>query len=146
MTLFIIEGAVAKSLTDFRQKMDRLNPHPVERVGFGRVVSMIPVLGPMIVNAWNRSRLRAIATEYADNPTGTAGHVLPQCCESFYRVLRIVVVPWKIKETLLHGKLIRSNAPTASVNLLSAATADYRVDEKEHTPEPCLPAFLNARK
>ena len=58
------EGAVAKSLTDFRQKMDRLNPHPVERVGFGRVISMIPVLGPMIVNAWNRSRLRAIATEY----------------------------------------------------------------------------------
>lgn len=58
------EGAVAKSLTDFRHKMDRLNPHPVERDGFGRIVSMIPVLGPMIVNVWNRSRLRTIATEY----------------------------------------------------------------------------------
>jgi uncharacterized protein YaaN involved in tellurite resistance len=58
------EGAVARSLTDFRQKMDRLNPHPVERDGFGRVVSLIPIVGPMIVNWWNRSRLRQIATEY----------------------------------------------------------------------------------
>ena len=58
------EGAVAKSLTDFRKKMDLLNPHPIERDGFGYFISMIPILGPIIVSSWNRSRLRTIATEY----------------------------------------------------------------------------------
>jgi len=58
------QGSVAKTLTDFRQKMDQLNPHLVQQSVPARLVSKIPIVGPMIVNAWTNSRLREIGTRY----------------------------------------------------------------------------------
>jgi len=58
------QGSVAKTLTDFRVKMDQLNPHLVQQSPVARVVSKIPVIGPMIVTNWTNSRLREIGTRY----------------------------------------------------------------------------------
>jgi uncharacterized protein YaaN involved in tellurite resistance len=58
------QGSVAKTLTDFRQKMDQLNPHLVQQSVVARIVSKLPVIGPMIVDAWTNSRLREIGTRY----------------------------------------------------------------------------------
>jgi uncharacterized protein YaaN involved in tellurite resistance len=58
------QGSVAKTLTEFRLKMDQLNPHLVQQSVGGRIVSKIPIVGPMIVDAWTNSRLREIGTRY----------------------------------------------------------------------------------
>jgi uncharacterized protein YaaN involved in tellurite resistance len=58
------QGSVAKTLTEFRLKMDQLNPHLVQQSAGGRIVSKIPIVGPMIVDAWTNSRLREIGTRY----------------------------------------------------------------------------------
>jgi uncharacterized protein YaaN involved in tellurite resistance len=58
------QGSVAKSLTDFRQKMDQLNPHLTQQSLLARIVSKLPVIGPMILQSWTNSRLREIATRY----------------------------------------------------------------------------------
>jgi uncharacterized protein YaaN involved in tellurite resistance len=58
------QGSVAKTLTDFRQKMDQLNPHLVQQSLLARIVSKVPVVGPMIIQAWTSSRLREIGTRY----------------------------------------------------------------------------------
>src|SRR5438105_13884555 len=50
------QGSVAKTLTDFRQKMDQLNPHLVQQSWVARLVSKVPVIGPMIVTSWTNSR------------------------------------------------------------------------------------------
>jgi uncharacterized protein YaaN involved in tellurite resistance len=58
------QGSVAKTLTDFRQKMDQLNPHLVQQSWVARILSRVPVIGPIVVNAWTNSRLREIGTHY----------------------------------------------------------------------------------
>ena len=58
------QGSVAKTLTDFRQKMDQLNPHLVQQSWVARTLSKVPIVGPMIVNAWTNSHLREIGTRY----------------------------------------------------------------------------------
>src|SRR5215475_11814482 len=58
------QGSVAKTLTDFRQKMDQLNPHLVQQSTLARIVAKIPIIGPMVLQAWTNSRLREIGTRY----------------------------------------------------------------------------------
>jgi uncharacterized protein YaaN involved in tellurite resistance len=58
------QGSVAKTLTDFRQKMDQLNPHIVQQSTVARIVSKVPIAGPMVVDAWTNSRLHEIGTRY----------------------------------------------------------------------------------
>jgi uncharacterized protein YaaN involved in tellurite resistance len=58
------QGSVAKTLTDFRQKMDQLNPHLTQQSVLARIVSKLPVIGPMILQSWTNSRLREIGTRY----------------------------------------------------------------------------------
>src|SRR5215831_9312651 len=58
------QGSVAKSLTDFRQKMDQLNPHLTQQSLLARIVSKLPIIGPMILQSWTSSHLREIATRY----------------------------------------------------------------------------------
>lgn len=58
------QGSVAKTLTEFRRKMDQLNPHLAQQSPGARILSKVPVVGPMIVDAWTNSRLREIGTRY----------------------------------------------------------------------------------
>ena len=39
------QGSVAKTLTDFRQKMDQLNPHLTQQSLLARIVSKVPIIG-----------------------------------------------------------------------------------------------------
>jgi uncharacterized protein YaaN involved in tellurite resistance len=44
--------------------MDQLNPHLVQQSAVARMVSKIPVIGPMVVASWTNSHLREIGTRY----------------------------------------------------------------------------------
>jgi uncharacterized protein YaaN involved in tellurite resistance len=44
--------------------MDQLNPHLTQQSLLARIVSKVPVLGPMILQSWTSSRLREIGTRY----------------------------------------------------------------------------------
>jgi len=58
------QGSVAKTLTEFRVKMDQMNPHLVQQSAAGRILAKVPIVGPMIVSAWTNSRLREIGSRY----------------------------------------------------------------------------------
>jgi len=58
------QGAVAKNLTDFRQKMDQPKRHLVQQSWVARLVAKVPIIGPMVLSAWTNSRLREIGTRY----------------------------------------------------------------------------------
>src|SRR6516225_1122802 len=58
------QGSVAKTLTEFRVKMDQMNPHLVQKSAAGRILAKVPIVGPMIVSAWTNSRVREIGSRY----------------------------------------------------------------------------------